>query len=147
MLVLATADHPHFEVSRVEIDRSTPSYSVETVETFHQWYPEAELVFITGSDEIADLDSWYRIDRILELCWFAVAPRPGFPVEVLKNNLKPSYLSRIHFLSMTEVDIAATFVRQRLKEGKPIRYLTPPGVEAYILKMGLYQSEELCEEK
>lgn len=147
MLVLATVDHPHFEVSRVEIDRSTPSYSVETVETFHSWYPEAELFFITGSDEVVDLDSWYRVERILELCWFVVAPRPGFPVEVLKKNLKPSYLSRICFLSMTEVDIAATFVRQRLREGKPIRYLTPPGVEAYILKMGLYQSEELCKEK
>ena len=138
MLVLATQDHPQFEVSRIELDRATASYAVETLEHLHAERPDAELFFITGADEILSLRSWRSSDRLLELACFVAAPRPGYDLNNLSEQLEPALLHRIHVLKMDEFPITSTAIRKKAALGRSIRYDTPYAVASYIEKRGLY---------
>jgi nicotinate-nucleotide adenylyltransferase len=142
MLVLATQDHPLFEVSRIELDRPTASYTVETLESLHSDWPDAELYFITGADEILSLKSWKSSSRVLELARFVAAPRSGYDLDILSRQLEPDVLDRIVLLKMHSYPFTSTEIRDKNACGRSIRYDTPGPVAEYIRKRGLYKNDE-----
>jgi len=137
--LLGTASNPYFEASRLEIERSGPSYSVDTIREIKGIYGQkTEIYFIVGADEILEIESWHEADRLPELTRFIVAPRPGFDLTALEQHLPPKFLKSIEILPIAPVDISATNLRARIATGKTIRYLVPEEVERYIRKHGLY---------
>lgn len=140
MTVLATASNQYFAVSRVEIDRPGPSYAVDTVKIFqHQLGEESELFFITGLDAVLEILTWKSHDELIQLCRFIAVTRPGYDAQKLREKLPPSYLTKIDLLVIPGLDISSTMIRERVRKGEPIRYLTPDAVCDYIVKHGLYR--------
>ncbi len=142
MTVLATVTNPNFEVSRIEIDREGVSYTVDTMREFRRRYgPDATLYFISGADAILEILTWREPVGLLEICHFIAATRPGYPLgrlEKVLNSLEAG-AERIHPVEVPALAISSTDIRNRVKEGRPIRYLVPDTVEYYIRKNGLYR--------
>lgn len=142
MVVLATASNPHFEVSRQELEREGPSYTVDTVETFRKTAPECQLFFITGADAILEILTWHRHQELVRICRFIAVTRPGYDLDRLKNVLPPHYVERIDTITAPGIDISSTDIRDRIRTGDPVRYLIPELVEAYLRKHRLYLGDE-----
>ncbi len=140
MTVLATASNPRFVVSRIEIDRPGPSYAVDTLRAFRQMFGEGgELFFITGVDAVLEILTWKDKGELVRLCRFIAVTRPGYDVRQLSDRLPSDYLERIIPLVIPGMDVSSTLIRQRVRAGEPIRYLTPDAVCDYIVKHGLYK--------
>jgi nicotinate-nucleotide adenylyltransferase len=138
MTVIATAANPRFKVSRVDIDRDGPTYTIDTLRDLRAQRPEADLFFITGADALTDIFSWRDADEVFELAHFVGCTRPG-------SDMDPATLSaipheRVTMLEVPALAISSTDCRQRQAEGQPIWYLVPDGVVQYITKHGLYPS-------
>lgn len=143
MVRLAVADNPVLKLSRLDLDRPPPSYTVDLLSLLHK--PDTELFFIVGADILPELPRWRAPDGILRLARLAVVNRPGTPLpdlEVLER-LLPGVSTRVDIIRIPGVDIAARDLRRRVQAGEPIRYLTPPAVERYIRERGLYAPERL----
>jgi len=144
LVVLATASHPRFEVSRVEIDRPGPSYTADTLEEMRRRLPQGtEIYFITGADAIIDVGTWREPERLFELCRFIAAPRPGWSQETAQaglRRLEERFGCEILEIQSRTMDISSSEIRRRVAAGQSIRYLVPEVVEAYIQKHGLYRS-------
>jgi len=139
MTVLATESHHRFEVSRVEIDRSGPTYTADTLETLHGFYGgEVELVFISGADTVLGMGTWEKLDRLSELAEVAAVSRSG--VNLADLDPGPEW-PKIHVVEMPEVAISSTEIRDRVRKSLPIDYLVASDVAAYIAEHGLYQGE------
>ncbi len=143
MTLLATATNPHFAVSRIEIDRPGPSYTIDTIRQLRQTYAAGELFYITGADAILQIvrGAWERAAELLTLCQFIAASRPGFPIDahdLRRFNVTGTLLANIHVMEIPALAISSTDIRRRVAEGRPIRYLVPEPVEVYIHKHGLY---------
>jgi nicotinate-nucleotide adenylyltransferase len=134
MVQLAVAGRPGFRVSRVEVDRGGPTYTVDTLREFHAQQPDVEWWFVAGADTLAGLDTWHEPDEVVRLAKFAVAARPGAAVtrELGVRGLP------VTVLDVDEVDVSSTEIRARLGRGEAIGGLVPPEVEAYIRAHGLY---------
>lgn len=140
MAVLATAGHPQFRVSRLEIDRAGPSYTVDTLRTLRAQRGEREaFFFITGADAILQLEAWHDPEALLCLCRFVAVPRPGYDLSRLTEALPPPYSEAVIQLPGPTLDISATDLRARVQAGRSIRYLVPEAVEVYLRKHGLYR--------
>ncbi len=141
MAVLATIDHPQFSVSTIELERPGLSYSVDTVSALKSQLPEgSEILFITGADVITEILSWKDAERLLSLCDFVAVTRPGYTtsgVNRVKKHLG-SLATRVHVFPITGFAISSSDIRERVRAGRPIRYLVPAAVEEYIYKMGFY---------
>jgi len=143
MVLLGTYSNPDFQISRLEIERAGPSYSVDTIREFKRMYgSNTEIYFIAGADEILDIQSWHEAEALPELARFAAVPRPGFDLAELERRLPGRFLASIELLPIREIDISATEVRGRVAAGKSIKYLVPESVESYIYKHGLYSPEK-----
>lgn len=145
MVQLATAANPHFFVSAVEMERKGPSYSLLTVQELHEMYGrEQELYFITGMDSINELHTWYHPKELLAACHFVGTTRPGEPPDhaALIRDFGVLAETRIHCLDVPAFALSSTDLRARVREGKPIRYLVPEAVDAYIRKEGLYRAHK-----
>lgn len=141
MLERAIATNPHFTLSLVDVQRAGPSYTVETLRLLRQeWGPRAELFFVIGSDSLKDLPSWYDPEGILAQATIVALTRPGY-VDVRAGLLErlPALRDRLILLEGPLLEISATDLRQRVAEGRPIKYQTPEVVEEYILQHGLYR--------
>ena len=139
MAALATATNPHFEVSRVEIDREGPSYTIDTLRTFRErLYPGAELFFITGADAILEILTWRDPEAVLREARCIAVARPGHDLSRLAEAIGPERAAAVELLDQPTLDISSTEIRQRVGDGLPIRYLTPTPVVQYILKEALY---------
>lgn len=140
MVKLAIASNPYFTVSRVDIDRFGPCYTVDTIELLRdEWGGDVELYFIMGSDSLADIVTWYQPERLIRLCRLAVMERPGYRVDVEElERLLPGITSRIHFINSPQLDISSTDIQRRVREGLPIKYQVPEAVEDYIYEHELY---------
>lgn len=138
MVVLATASNPRFEVSRLEMEREGPSYTLHTVRHFRRELPGDELFFITGADAILEILTWHRHEEVVRECRFIAVTRPGYDLSRMESVLPPAYLERIDRLCAPGVDISSSTIRQRIRSGDPIRYLVPEPVEAYLYKHRLY---------
>jgi len=136
MISLAVKDEERFEVSDLEIKRGEISYTVETLRELRSWYGEnAELYFLAGSDSAIELPTWRSPEEILKLCKFVVFERPGYPISHIREDIK----KEIIVANSLHLEISSSEIRERIREGKPIRYLLPPSVEEYIWKNGLYR--------
>jgi nicotinate-nucleotide adenylyltransferase len=143
MLAAAIADNPGFVVSRVEVDRPGPSYSVDTLAQLREEYGAAtELFFVVGMDALSEMLSWHRPARLMELARIVAVTRPGFPSFDLARleAAMPGAREAIQFVAVPELRISATDLRRRVATGRPIRYQVPSAVEAYIREHGLYRS-------
>ena len=133
MLSLAIEGEEKFEISTHEIDTGGVSYSVDTVEYFRETYgEEAEVFFLTGSDSARDLSMWKDIDKLLKLCTFIIATRPGWG----ENS---PYEGRVKRIIIPSVDVSSSLVREKIKKDEPIEKLVPPAVAKYIKKKLLYK--------
>jgi nicotinate-nucleotide adenylyltransferase len=134
MTVIATASNPRFWVSRVDIDRDGPTFSVDTIRDIAAIRPGAELFFITGADALAQILSWKDADEALQLARFVGVTRPGF--ELSAEHLPPDTTTLVDVPALA---ISSSDVRDRVNAGHPIWYLVPDGVVQYINKHGLYR--------
>jgi len=133
MLALATAGHPGFITSDIELRRDGPSYTVETLAQLQEQQPGRELVLIVGSDTYPEMESWKEPRRLFEMCTVAVVDRP--PTAGGADGL-PEGVARVEGSGLP---ISASDVRRRLREGKSVRYLVPEAVADYIAKRELYR--------
>lgn len=141
MVKLAIAGNPHFEVSRVDIDRFGPCYTVDTIALLHEeWGPDVEIYFIMGSDSLADLLTWHRPDRLIRLCRLVAVDRPGYQVDMAElERCLPGVSQRIVFINSPQLDISSTDIQRRVRAGESIKYQVPEAVERYIYEHGLYR--------
>jgi nicotinate-nucleotide adenylyltransferase len=145
MLELAIATNPHFTCSRVEVERPGPSYLVDTLRFLRtQWGRETALYFIIGWDSLEELHTWYDPPGILALLDHLVAVgRPGY-TEIADYNTMlaarlPGIMQRLLVVPVPQLNISSTDLRQRIAEGRPIKYQVPDAIEHYIVKHSLYQ--------
>ncbi|WP_213454062.1 nicotinate-nucleotide adenylyltransferase [Rhizomonospora bruguierae] len=135
MTVVATASNPRFQVSRVDIDRRGPTYTVDTLRDLHAVYgADSELFFITGADALEKILSWKDPDAMFALAKFIGVTRPGF---VLSDEHLPA--DTVHLVEVPAMAISSTDCRARVAAGKPVWYLVPDGVVQYIAKRNLYR--------
>lgn len=133
MVRLAIEENPTFELCTLEVDRSGPSYSVDTFSRLAETYRGGELFFILGLDSLRDLPAWREPQRLLELTWLAVAPRAGERLtEAELEGLLPGLAERVVWVEMPRIDISATELRRQAAGGHSLRYQVPAPVEAYI---------------
>lgn len=145
MARLAVQGEAGFEVSDVEILRSGPSYTFLTVSDYRRALgADGPLFWIIGADTLPELHTWYRIRELVELCRIVTAARPGYEepdLSSLAQVLSGEQVARLRegILSTPRIDISATGIRQRVREGRSIRYLVPDSVREYIQRGGLYR--------
>lgn len=144
MVRRAIADHPQFVCSDREIRRQGRSYTVKTLEELVAEEPETRWHWMIGVDALADLPSWFEVDRVVQLCDWIVAPRVG-PQEAAQVIAEVSQQLPIHaqILAAPIIEISSTLIRQQVWQGGSIRYLVPPAVETYIWDHQLYRDPEI----
>jgi nicotinate-nucleotide adenylyltransferase len=135
MTVIATASNPQFTVSRVDIDRPGPTYTIDTLRDLKEERPEDELYFISGADAIAQILTWRDADQLWKLAHFVAVSRPGHELSV--TGLPKGDVS---LLEVPALAISSTDCRSRVSRGFPVWYLVPDGVVQYISKHHLYRS-------
>jgi len=142
MVELAIASNPRLGVSRIEIDRAGPTYTVDTLEQLKRDLGEdVQLFFILGLDALEHFHRWEQPERIIELCELAIASRPGFQnSRILDEQLGryPKLGSKVNFLAAPLMDISGSSIRLRAGEGRSIKYRVPEAVERYIDQRALY---------
>lgn len=135
MTVLATAVNPAFSISRLEIERTGPTYTVDTLRAVRGACPDARLFFITGADAIVNILTWKAAEECLALADFVAATRPGYDTSPLEAE---GLADQLTFLDVPALAISSTDVRERFSTGRSVRYLIPAEVEEYARKHGLY---------
>ncbi|MGI9016192.1 MAG: nicotinate-nucleotide adenylyltransferase [Euzebya sp.] len=135
MTVLATAANPNFSVSRIELDRQGPTFTVDTLRDLGANLTDTSLFFITGADAILNILTWKDADEALELATFVAATRPGYDLASLKQH---DLTGQVILLDVPALAISSSDVRARFKAGRPVRYLIPREVEEFARKHGLY---------
>jgi nicotinate-nucleotide adenylyltransferase len=139
MTVIATASNPRFTVSRVDIDRPGPTYTIDTLQDLARQHPDAELYFITGADALANILSWRSAQEMFELANFVGCTRPGYTTDTSVLERMPS--DRVAIVEIPALAISSTECRERTRRGEPVWYLVPDGVVQYISKHRLYRPE------
>ena len=134
MTVIATASNPRFSVSRIEVDRAGPTYTIDTLRELRATYGDAELFFITGADALAQILGWHAADELFRLAHFVGVSRPGYePVDLARF---PE--GAVTLLQVPALAISSSDCRDRVGRGHPVWYLVPDGVVQYIEKRSLY---------
>ncbi|MCG6493580.1 nicotinate-nucleotide adenylyltransferase [Kitasatospora sp. A2-31] len=133
MTVIATAENPQFSVSRIDIDREGPTYTVDTLRDLRALHPDADLFFITGADALAQILSWRDSDELFSLAHFIGCTRPG---HTLSDAGLP--VGGVSLVEVPALAISSTDCRDRVAKGEPVWYLVPDGVVRYIDKRALY---------
>jgi nicotinate-nucleotide adenylyltransferase len=136
MTVIATASNPRFSVSRTDVDRPGPTYTIDTLRELHVSFPDAELFFITGADALAQILGWHAADELFTLAHFIGVSRPGYePVDLAGF---PD--GAVTLLEVPALAISSSDCRDRVGRGDPVWYLVPDGVVQYIEKRALYRA-------
>jgi nicotinate-nucleotide adenylyltransferase len=136
MTVLATAANPAFSVSRLEIDREGPTYTVDTLRSMRDRRPNDRLFFITGADAILNILTWKDAEECLKLAEFVAATRPGYDLAKLESE---GLRRHVRILDVPALAISSSDVRSRFGTGRPVRYLIPLEVEQFARKYRLYR--------
>jgi nicotinate-nucleotide adenylyltransferase len=137
MTVIATASNPRFLVSRVDIDRGGPTYTVDTIHDLQAQHPNAELYFITGADALAQILTWRDADEVFQQAHFVGCTRPGHDIH--DSTIEGLPRDRVTIVEIPALAISSTSCRNRVAAGEPVWYLVPDGVVQYIAKRSLYQ--------
>jgi nicotinate-nucleotide adenylyltransferase len=136
MTVIATASNPRFSVSRVDIERAGPTYTVDTLRDMREIHdPDTDLFFITGADALAQMLAWRDMEELFTLAHFIGCTRPGHQ---LADPGLPN--GRVSLVEVPALAISSTECRERVRSGEPIWYLVPDGIVQYINKRGLYRA-------
>lgn len=143
MTLLATAANPAFDASRFEIDREGITYTVDTLRALRAHYPEnVRLFFITGADAILDILSWRNAAEIARLATLIAATRPGYDINQACERVEGSGLPfDVRYIEIPALAVSSSYIRERVAEGKSVRYLTSESVMGYIKKNGLYSRD------
>jgi len=142
MTLLATVTNPRFQVSRAELDRQGPSYTYDTLMEFRELHGQScKFFFITGADAVLEMFTWRYAERLVEMCTFIAATRPGYRLADV-SRLPDDFNPKIELMQVPALSISSTDIRRRIREGEPIKYLLPEAVETYIYKQGLYLNAE-----
>lgn len=138
MTVIATASNPRFHVSRIDIDRGGPTYTIDTLRELHRERgPETDLFFITGADALGNILTWRDADELFKLAHFIGCTRPGH--RLTDPGLPDGQVSLVEIPALA---ISSTDCRERVRRGEPIWYLVPDGIVQYINKRGLYRERQ-----
>ena len=132
MVELAIEGNPAFRLSRVELERPAPSYTIDTVRTLERQHPEHRWFFLIGADTAQELPSWREIDSLRRLVQFVAIPRPGIPAA-------PSRVGAVRWIQSQSVPVSSSEVRQRIQRGEGIDTWVPQPVARYIHDKGLYR--------
>jgi nicotinate-nucleotide adenylyltransferase len=136
LTVLATASNTYFSVSRIEIDRGGPTYTLDTLRELKAFYQDsAELFFITGADAVIEILSWKDPEAVLAEACFIAATRPDYDLSQVDSGL---FRDRVMVMEIPHLNISSTDIRKRIAEGRSVRYLIPPEVGQLIEQRGLY---------
>jgi nicotinate-nucleotide adenylyltransferase len=136
---LAVAGDERFAVSLLEIDRGGPSYTADTLRELHASHPEHELTFIVGGDMALSLPAWREPEVVLRLARLAVAEREEVRREDVVQRLAPLHGGdRVVFFDMPRIDVSSSTIRERVADGRPVRYLVPDAVADAIAGGELY---------
>lgn len=139
MTRLAAADDERFSVSALEVEREGPSYTYETLEALAEERADTELVFVMGADAAVGLESWREPERVVELASLAVARRAGVSdADVAAVTRSLGCEGRVTMLEMPQFGVSSSVVRERAKQGRPLRYLVPDPVAGFIEERGIY---------
>ncbi|MCS7178077.1 MAG: nicotinate-nucleotide adenylyltransferase [Anaerolineae bacterium] len=140
MVEAAIADNPAFVLSRVDLDRPGPHYTVEMLALLKRQLDGAQFYFLMGSDSLVEFPTWRDPGGILRQATLGVMERPGWPVDLhaLEQQV-PGLRARVVWLDAPRLDLSASDLRRRVREGLPVRYLVPPAVETYIREHRLYR--------
>ncbi|HEY0952394.1 nicotinate-nucleotide adenylyltransferase [Nocardioides sp.] len=139
MTVIATAANPRFSVSRVDIDRQGPTYTIDTLRDLRAQLPDDELYFITGVDALAEIFTWRAAEELFELAQFVGCTRPGYTMDEAALATIPA--DRVTIVEIPALAISSSDCRKRKQRGEPVWYLVPDGVVQYIAKYDLYPQE------
>ncbi len=139
MTVIATASNPRFSVSRVDVDRRGPTYTVDTLRELHRRHPDSELFFITGADALAQIMTWHEPEDMFSLAEFVGCTRPGHSIDDVMLRDLPR--DRVRIVEIPALAISSTDCRDRVSRGEPVWYLVPDGVVQYIAKHSLYAAD------
>jgi len=142
MTAAAIADHPAFTLSRLDVQRPGPHFTVDTLVLLRQAEPTATIFFLIGGDSLAQLPTWRDPIGIVRQAFLAVMARPGYQPDVttLERTI-PGLRDRLVWLDVPHLAITSTDLRRRIRQGLPVRYLLPPSVEEYIRREKLYLPE------
>lgn len=140
LLKAALADDPDFELSEVDLQRPPPHYAVDTMRLVGNQYPGAQLVYLMGSDSLADLPRWHRPQEFVLACdGIGVMPRPGKLADIDQlEALLPGIRQRVQLIDAPRLDISSSLLRQRMAAGLPFRYYLAPAVYQLIKERALY---------
>lgn len=138
MVKLATAQNPYFDVSRIELDRNGPSYTIQTIKLLRQTLEEiTELAWIIGADSLIEYKIWKDFDDVIKLCTLVVTTRPNYDLEQVPLEIR----NQVTIFRITGSDISATEIRNRIRKKLSIRYLVPEVVVNYINEQHLFQDK------
>jgi nicotinate-nucleotide adenylyltransferase len=139
MTVIATESDPKFRVSRMEVDRDGPTYTVDTLRDLRsELGSDVDLFFVTGADAMLEIFHWKDPTELFDLAQFIAATRPGYDLEAFTAKT-PDEHPAVIVMQIPALAISSTDIRERVASGRPIRYLLPEGVKTYIEKAGLYR--------
>lgn len=140
MCRMAVASNPHFDVSDIEVARDGVTYTVDTLKLLRSYYPEnVEFYFITGADAVCSILKWRASEAIAQLAHIIAVTRPGYALSDEQRRVIEEHGNfQIDYLETTELSISSTDLRERVREGKSIRYLTMQCVFDFIEEQGLY---------
>jgi nicotinate-nucleotide adenylyltransferase len=141
MLELAISDEPNFELSRIEMDRPGPHFTVDTLRLLADQYPSAELILLIGGDSLRDLPTWHRPADLVAACHeIGVIRRPGDSIDLSAwERQVPGTQAKVRFVDAPLLDISSSNIRHRIRENLPFRYYLSPSVYEYILENQLYR--------
>ena len=140
MLEIATGGVPGFHPDTIDLASHTPSYTSELLARIRERNPNDALWFIIGGDSLRDFETWHQPGRILELARLAVAERPGSNLDdALNASSLPHLGARVDRFSSVPINLSATLIRERLRAGKPVDWLLPSGVMAFVTDRRLYR--------
>lgn len=139
MLEMAIGHDPSFSTSMVDMERSGPSYTADSMIVHQQQFPDSKIVFLMGQDSFRDLPYWHEPGRLAQLVELGVAMRPGVVVDTEHILLRiPEIQGRVEFVDVPLIQIASSDIRRRVRSDEPIRYHVPMSVEQYIREQRLY---------
>ncbi|MDP1797834.1 MAG: nicotinate-nucleotide adenylyltransferase [Planctomycetaceae bacterium] len=138
MLELAIAGHDRFQALDIEVNRSGPSFTVETLTELHQPHPSTDFWWLMGADAVRDFPTWREPERIVTLARLGAVNRGGIPIPEAIT-ARERFGDRIDDVTMPTITLSSSDIRQRVSEGKSVRYLVTRSVEVYIQQHGLYR--------
>jgi nicotinate-nucleotide adenylyltransferase len=140
MVQAAILGNPGFALSRVDLDRPGPHYTVETVRLLRRAFPQAEFFFLMGEDSLRDLPRWRDPAGLIEMAWLAVSQRPGIDTALGELEARvPGLSARVCWIRARQLDIASSDIQRRIQEGRTVRYLVPDSVLGILEREVLYR--------